>query len=712
MRLVLITIGFLFAAVSAYAQQFALEAPARVGMRATFDVGWTAPQAKGGLIEIRPEGENARRVGYAYLQKNPQAIGAPEAPGDYVIVLTFEGEDRVSQPLRVDPASATLSAPGTVDAGSSVTVTWDGPDNRNDFVTFAQPGADPIRGAGYAYTGNSKDGTVTVQAPQDAGTYDIVYVSGKTVLARHPVQVAGISATLSAAGTVDAGSTVTVTWDGPDNRNDHVTFAQPGADPIRGASYAYTGNSKDGTVTVQAPQDAGTYDIVYVSGKTVLARHPVQVGGISATLRAAAEVAAGARLEVGFEGPDNNGDLITFAARDGGPIKPASYGYTGNAPADTVTLRAFEEPGSYDVVYLSGGRVIGRAPVEVVPPRMEILAPKAVEARLVFEAEWRGTGNQGDRILMVAPGQTRGDVYTYIDPLVETVRLTAPEAEGAYELVYVTRGGRELARRAIEVTPAPVEPGEIEVLPGPGLGLGPRDAVEVILDASGSMLQRQNGERRIEIAKRTLSELVSDTIPAGTGFALRVFGNREADACRTDLELALGPHDPASARAVIGGITAINLAKTPIARSIALSAQDLAGVEGSRVLIVITDGEETCEGSPGQAIEALRAQGTDVRINIVGYAIDDANLARTFESWAAAGGGGYFDAADAEELGAALRRAAAAPFEIRDEAGALVGAGLAGDAPVTVPADTYAVRIGGRDVSVVVEPGARTRVTP
>jgi len=624
MRLVLIIIGFLFLTTGANAQQFALEAPASVGMRATFDVGWTAPETRGGLIEIRPEGETARRVTYAYTLKNPQAIEAPEAPGDYVVVLIFEGEDRVSHPLRVDPATATLSAPDTIDAGAAITVSWEGPDNRNDRVTFAAPGAAPIRGAGYAYTGNSKDGTVTLKAPQDAGAYDIVYVSGETVLARQPVQV----------------------------------------------------------------------------------------GGISATLNASAEVAAGARLEVGFAGPDNTGDRITFAARDGDPISPASYAYTGNATADTVSLRAFEAPGSYDVVYLSGGRVIGRVPVEVVPPRMEIVAPGAVEARLVFEAGWRGTGNQGDRILMVAPGQTGGDLYAYIDPLVETVRLTAPDSEGAYELVYVTRGGRELARRAIEVTPAPVAPGEIEVLAAPGLGLGPRDAVQVILDASGSMLQRQDGERRIEIARRTLSDLVSDTIPPGTGFALRVFGNREADACRTDLELPLAPHDPARARAVLAGINAVNLAKTPIARSIALSAQDLAGVEGARVLIVITDGEETCEGDPGAAIAALRAQGTDVRVNIVGYAIDDAGLARTFESWAAAGGGGYFDAADAGELGAALRRAAAAPFEIRDEAGMLVGAGLAGDPPVTVPAGSYAVGVGGRDRAVAVEPGSRTRVTP
>ena len=226
------------------------------------------------------------------------------------------------------------------------------------------------------------------------------------------------------------------------------------------------------------------------------------------------------------------------------------------------------------------------------------------------------------------------------------------------------------------------------------------------------MLQRQNGERRIEIARRTLARLVADTIPAGTGFALRVFGNREADACRTDLEIPLGPLDVAAASAVINGITAVNLARTPIADSVALVPADLAGVGGSRMLILITDGEETCDGDPGQAIEALRAGGLDVRVNIVGYAIDDADLARTFQAWASAGGGAYFDAADGEQLGAALLRSTAAPFRIIDDKGMVVGAGLAGDAPLTLPAGVYTVRIGGKELSATVQPNLRTVVTP
>ncbi|MEY8840597.1 VWA domain-containing protein, partial [Cribrihabitans sp. XS_ASV171] len=223
-------------------------------------------------------------------------------------------------------------------------------------------------------------------------------------------------------------------------------------------------------------------------------------------------------------------------------------------------------------------------------------APASVEANRAFDVGWSGDGNRGDLIHMVIPGETSGKRYRYIDPLEPTVTLTAPESPGAYELVYLTHGGAEMARAAIEVTPAPSLPGQLEVLHRPGAGFGAGDAVQIILDASGSMLQRQDGTRRIEIAKRTLTDLVSGTIPPGTGFALRVFGNREADACRTDLEIPLGPLDPARAAQVISGITAVNLAKTPIADSVALSASDLSAATGQRMLILVTDGEETCDG--------------------------------------------------------------------------------------------------------------------
>lgn len=246
MRILLTVLVLVLSISGALAQEFALSAPDEVGMRDSISVEWTAPQAKGGIIEIRPLGEKARRASYAYTIKNPQAIEAPEAPGKYVLVLKFEGEDRVSRPLQVNPASATLSAAPTTAAGAQLEVTWDGPNNRSDLVTFAQRNGPPIRGAGYAYVGNSKDGTVRLRAPQDAATYDIVYVSGKTILARIPIQVGAISATLDFPAEVPAGSRVAVAFKGPLNAGDRITFARRDGDTIRPASYAYVANAKDG----------------------------------------------------------------------------------------------------------------------------------------------------------------------------------------------------------------------------------------------------------------------------------------------------------------------------------------------------------------------------------------------------------------------------------------------------------------------------------
>ncbi|NNU80096.1 VWA domain-containing protein [Halovulum dunhuangense] len=222
----------------------------------------------------------------------------------------------------------------------------------------------------------------------------------------------------------------------------------------------------------------------------------------------------------------------------------------------------------------------------------------------------------------------------------------------------------------------------------------PTGAIEVILDASGSMLQRLDGRRRIEVAHDALARLVRETLPPGTPFAFRAFGLQE-DSCRTELQLPLAPLDPATAEAAIRGVPAVNLARTAIADSLRAAATDLAGSTPPRVIVLVTDGEETCEGDPAAAIETLRASGLDVRVNIVGFAIDDAGLAESFRSWATAGGGAYFDAGNAAALDAAMTGALTPRFDIlrRHPDGRIeaVGSAALGDT-VEVPAGTLILR--------------------
>jgi len=228
----------------------------------------------------------------------------------------------------------------------------------------------------------------------------------------------------------------------------------------------------------------------------------------------------------------------------------------------------------------------------------------------------------------------------------------------------------------------------LSVVPAPGAGSSASGAVELILDASGSMLQRMEGRRRIDIAHEALAGLVRDTLPEGTPFAFRAFGLEE-DACRSELLVPLGPLDREAAAAAIEGVPAINLAKTAIADSLLAAGQDLSDARPPRVVVLVTDGEETCDGNPETAIATLRETGFDARVNIVGFAIDDSELAETFAAWADAGGGAYFDAGSAEALQQSISDALRPGFDLTrtylDGRTESVGRVLLGDT-LTVPA--------------------------
>jgi Mg-chelatase subunit ChlD len=223
-------------------------------------------------------------------------------------------------------------------------------------------------------------------------------------------------------------------------------------------------------------------------------------------------------------------------------------------------------------------------------------------------------------------------------------------------------------------------------------------AIELILDASGSMLKRLNGKRRINIAKQVLSKAVTEIIPAGTPVALRVFGNKQAGSCRTDLAIPLKPLDAQKANKVIQSIHAKNLAKTPIADSLAKVASDLKANKGKKIIILVTDGEETCDGNPQEAIQKLIDDGIDIRLNIVGFAIDDENLKNEFQQWSSQGGGKYFDSNNPESLKASVTQALQTPYSVYSLSGELISEGTINGEPIELAAGFYTIKVFGNKV--------------
>jgi Mg-chelatase subunit ChlD len=264
---------------------------------------------------------------------------------------------------------------------------------------------------------------------------------------------------------------------------------------------------------------------------------------------------------------------------------------------------------------------------------------------------------------------------------------------------------------AVSADTSPPPPGLLRVELGagedsaPGAGGAPL-AVSVVLDASGSMLQRMGGERRIDIAKKVLRELGENVLPEGLPVSLRVFGHDAPGSCESELFLPLMPLERGTFAAAVDRVQSVNLARTSIAASLRATPGDLAAAEGSKIVVLITDGEETCGGDPLAEIGRLRQDGVDARLNIVGFAIDDPALRETFEAWASAGAGAYFDASDFEALGSAVRDATALSYTVLDEAAVEVGHGIVGEA-LELPPGRYTIRFGGQidDVEVTLAPG-------
>ncbi|MEM7113284.1 MAG: Ig-like domain-containing protein [Chloroflexota bacterium] len=218
--------------------------------------------------------------------------------------------------------------------------------------------------------------------------------------------------------------------------------------------------------------------------------------------------------------------------------------------------------------------------------------------------------------------------------------------------------------------------------------------VELILDASWSMTRGIGSVPRINIARQTMINIVNNVLPAGSPVALRAYGNIEGDfACRTDLMVPLGPLDQEAMISTIEGIQPIFNANTPIAASLAEVPNDLGDVEGETIVILLTDGEETCDGDPAAAIAALSEQGIDVRIDIVGLDIVDDALQAEFLRWSELGGGQYFNAASSAELTEALSLSLGASYLVQNEAGDGIAVGIIGGPALKLPPGTYTVQV-------------------
>ena len=195
----------------------------------------------------------------------------------------------------------------------------------------------------------------------------------------------------------------------------------------------------------------------------------------------------------------------------------------------------------------------------------------------------------------------------------------------------------------------------------PAFAQTPR-SVALVLDASGSMNAKlPDKQTRIEAAKAAVADLVAK-MDGSTRLAFRAYGHQSAPQKRDckDTALLVGFDSVSTNKAeIIAKAQQIEArGYTPITHSLILAAQDLQKEEGERIIVLVSDGQETCATDPCVAAKALAAADAKLAIHTIGFGVGAA--ARTqLQCIANVARGSYFDANNAGDLSAMLARAAA-----------------------------------------------------
>ncbi len=175
--------------------------------------------------------------------------------------------------------------------------------------------------------------------------------------------------------------------------------------------------------------------------------------------------------------------------------------------------------------------------------------------------------------------------------------------------------------------------------------------VMFILDASGSMWGEVAGEVKIEVAKTVLTKVVPE-LPPEVKTGLTAYGHHRKGDCK-DIEIIIPPgsDDRASLLAAAGNISPKG--KTPIAGSIQMITERLKQKENETTIILLSDGEETCDPEPCEAVKKLKNTGVHFVLYVVGFDVNKKQQ-QQLVCLAEAGEGEYFRADDPDALLAAF----------------------------------------------------------
>ncbi|MEU7060941.1 VWA domain-containing protein [Streptomyces sp. NPDC046197] len=178
--------------------------------------------------------------------------------------------------------------------------------------------------------------------------------------------------------------------------------------------------------------------------------------------------------------------------------------------------------------------------------------------------------------------------------------------------------------------------------------------VELVLDVSGSMRTRDiDGGTRMAAAKQAFNEVL-DATPQEVQLGIRTLGanyrgNDRQTGCKDTAQLyPVGPLNRTEAKTAVATLAPTGW--TPIGPALQKAAADLDGGDGTRRIVLISDGEDTCQPlDPCEVAREIAARGIGLTIDTLGL-VPDAKTRDQLSCIADATGGTYTSVQHKEQL--------------------------------------------------------------
>ncbi|VAW75985.1 FIG01024677: hypothetical protein [hydrothermal vent metagenome] len=176
--------------------------------------------------------------------------------------------------------------------------------------------------------------------------------------------------------------------------------------------------------------------------------------------------------------------------------------------------------------------------------------------------------------------------------------------------------------------------------------------VMLIIDASGSMWGKINGEAKIDIARNAISKLVK-TWNKQTKIGVMAYGHRRKGDCKDIQTIApLGKINASQVISILGDLNPKG--KTPLSASIKAAATMLKSSEEAATVILVSDGLETCGMDPCLVAKQLKKDNINFRAHVIGFDIKSISDTSKLKCIAENTGGKFITANNTTELNKAL----------------------------------------------------------